>query len=58
MRIENPYHEGELTVQKRVGAIEGGKRNAANIHDAILQGPQALKDPPAASRSFFLRRLA
>ena len=38
MRIENPYHEGELTVQKRVGAIEGGKRNAANIHDAILRG--------------------
>ena len=38
MRIENPYHEGELLVQERLGAMEGAKRNSANIHDTILSG--------------------
>ena len=38
MRIENPYHEGELIVQERVGVLEEGKRNAAAIADSIVKG--------------------
>ncbi len=37
MRIENPYHEGELMVQERVGVLEEGKRNAAAIADSIVK---------------------
>lgn len=38
MRIENPYHAGELLVQKRVGVLEEGRRNSQVISDSIIQG--------------------
>ncbi|MCG8409103.1 MAG: pyridoxamine 5'-phosphate oxidase family protein [Phycisphaerales bacterium] len=38
MRIEAPYHEGEILVQKRVGEFEEGRRNGAAISDSIVKG--------------------
>ncbi len=38
MRIENPYHEGELLVQERAGEVEEGRRNGRVISDSILKG--------------------
>ncbi len=38
MRIDNPFHEGELQVQERVGVLEEGRRNAAAIADSIVKG--------------------
>lgn len=38
MRIESPYHEGELMVQQRVGEFEEGRRNGAAISNSIVKG--------------------
>ena len=38
MRIEIPYHEGELLVQQRVGVLEQGQRNGRAISNSILRG--------------------
>ena len=38
MRIESPYHEGELAVQERLGELEEGRRNGRVISDTILKG--------------------
>lgn len=38
MRIENPFHEGELDAQRRAGVLELGKRNGRAIADSILPG--------------------
>ncbi len=38
MRIENPYHEGELQVQERVGVLREGEKNAKVISDSIVKG--------------------
>lgn len=38
MKIEVPYHDGELEVQRRVGVLDVGKRNGRVISDTILPG--------------------
>ena len=38
MKIENPYHEGEIQVQRRVGVLEEGTQNSRVIHDSIIKG--------------------
>ncbi len=38
MRIENPFHEGELQVQKRAGESEEGLRNGRVLADSIMKG--------------------
>ena len=38
MRIENPYHEGERSVQERAGEAEAGRRNGRVIADEIPAG--------------------
>ncbi len=38
MKIENPYHEGELKVQERLGVLSEGENNAKVIHDSIVKG--------------------
>ena len=38
MRIENPYHEGELSMQQRVGEVDQGRRNGRVIAESILRG--------------------
>ncbi len=38
MRIEKPYHDGEVFVQQRVGQVEEGRRNGRAISDSILKG--------------------
>ncbi|GJL57103.1 MAG: pyridoxamine 5'-phosphate oxidase [Nitrospirales bacterium] len=38
MRIETPYHEGELQVQERVGVLEEGAQNSRVIQDSIIKG--------------------
>lgn len=38
MRIENPFHEGELLVQQRAGVLEEGRRNSQMISASIAQG--------------------
>jgi len=38
MKIENPYHEGELQVQERVGVLQEGAQNARVIQDSIIKG--------------------
>ena len=35
MRIENPFHEGELDVQERAGEREEGARNGRVVADHI-----------------------
>ncbi|MFQ5589510.1 MAG: pyridoxamine 5'-phosphate oxidase family protein, partial [Nitrospiria bacterium] len=38
MKIETPFHEGEIAVQKRVGVGDKARRNAAVITDEIVKG--------------------
>jgi predicted pyridoxine 5'-phosphate oxidase superfamily flavin-nucleotide-binding protein len=38
MPIKNPYHEGELLVQQRVGELQEAQQNGQIICDAILKG--------------------
>ncbi|MDF1661300.1 MAG: pyridoxamine 5'-phosphate oxidase family protein [Planctomycetota bacterium] len=38
MRLDNPYHEGEIEVQRRVGVLDAGQRNGRVISDSILPG--------------------
>ena len=38
MKIENPYHEGELQVQARVGVLDEGAMNSRVIQDSIIKG--------------------
>ncbi len=38
MKIEKPYHEGELQVQKRAGVRVEGERNGSVIADSIIKG--------------------
>ena len=38
MRIENPYHEGEIQVQQRAGELEEGRRNGRVLADSIMKG--------------------
>ncbi len=38
MKIQNPYHEGELEVQDRLGLRAEGERNAVVITDSIIRG--------------------
>ena len=49
MKIEHPYHEGELQVQARVGALDDGAMNARVIQDSIIKGAlRFLKQLPMA----------
>ena len=38
MQSENPYHEGELYVQKRAGEVEMAQRSGKVLSDAIVRG--------------------
>ena len=38
MRIEDPFHEGELRVQKLAGELEEGVRNGRVLADSIMKG--------------------
>lgn len=38
MRIDNPFHEGELQVQERTGELEEGRRNGRVFADSIMPG--------------------
>ncbi len=38
MRIDNPFHEGELQVQQRAGELEEGRRNGRVLADSIMKG--------------------
>ena len=38
MKIEAPYHEGELQVQERVGVLSEGAQNSRVIQDSIIKG--------------------
>ena len=38
MKIEAPYHEGELAVQERVGVLAEGAQNSRVIQDTIIKG--------------------
>jgi predicted pyridoxine 5'-phosphate oxidase superfamily flavin-nucleotide-binding protein len=38
MRIENPFHEGELAVQERANEVEEGHLNGRVIADSIMKG--------------------
>lgn len=38
MRLDNPYHEGELFVQQRLGEVDEARRNGRAISDSILKG--------------------
>ena len=38
MRIENPYHQGEIQVQERAGELEEGQRNGRVLADSIMKG--------------------
>ena len=38
MRIDNPFHEGELQVQERAGELEEGRRNGRVLADSIMPG--------------------
>lgn len=38
MKIETPYHEGELLVQERVGVLDEGAQNSRVIQDSIIKG--------------------
>ena len=38
MKIETPYHEGELFVQERVGVLSEGAQNSRVIQDSIIKG--------------------
>lgn len=53
MRIENPYHEGELRVQERVGELDQGRRNGKVVADTIPRGaiPFVARQPLAVAGS-------
>ncbi len=38
MKIDQPYHEGELQIQARVGVLDEGAQNARVIQDSIIKG--------------------
>ena len=38
MRLENPFHEGELLVQQRAGETAKGEQNGKIIADSIIEG--------------------
>jgi len=38
MKIETPYHEGELQVQARVGVLDEGAMNSRVIQNSIIKG--------------------
>lgn len=38
MKIQSPYHAGELQVQERVGVLSEGAQNAQVIQDSIVKG--------------------
>ncbi len=38
MRIDNPFHKGELQVQERAGELEEGARNGRVVADSIMKG--------------------
>ncbi len=38
MRLERPYHDGELEVQRRLGEVAEGERNGRVVADTILKG--------------------
>ena len=38
MRIDNPFHEGELQVQERAGELDEGRRNGRVLADSIMKG--------------------
>ena len=38
MKIQNPFHEGELQVQERVGVLKEGAQNGVVIQDSIMKG--------------------
>jgi len=38
LKIENPYHDGELQVQERVGVLNEGAHNSRVIQDSIVKG--------------------
>lgn len=38
MRLEDPFHEGELLVQERARELDGGQRNGRAIADSIVKG--------------------
>lgn len=38
MKIETPYHTGEIQVQERVGVLQEGEQNARVIQDSIIKG--------------------
>ena len=38
MRIDNPFHQGELKVQQRANELEEGQRNGRVVADSIMQG--------------------
>lgn len=38
MRIENPFHAGELAVQERLGEVQDGRPNGRVIADAVMGG--------------------
>ena len=38
MQIQNPYHEGELLAQRRVGVVDEAVRNGRAISDSIVRG--------------------
>ncbi len=40
MRVDNPFHEGELAVQERAGELEEGRRNGRVLADSIMMGAQ------------------
>ena len=45
MRVQDPYHEGELLVQERLNEREIGKHNGRAISDSIMQGALKYIDP-------------
>ena len=38
MKIENPYHEGELQVQRHLGVLDEGAMNSRVIQNSIING--------------------
>jgi len=38
MRIDNPFHEGEIQVQQRAGEFDEGARNGRVLADSIMKG--------------------
>ena len=49
MRIESPYHQGELLVQQQAGEVEQGRRNGRAISNTIIRGAlNFIKEQPFA----------